>query len=389
MSTFDQAECGPDDCGPGGMGLGPMARYGPWLVLVWAPLLLATEMIPAVLEDRWLEAALCLVIATVYVLAIVTHHRGWRGRAAGSTPLVLVTVQGVLTGLAVVLAQDSGSVFLLPLLVAIAVSVVAPPRQAPALIGVVTLLSGAVALIAGWEAGLVAWLVVTTLLSGLGTFAMFRMGATVEELNRTRRELADAAVTAERMRFSRDLHDLLGHTLSVIVVKAEAIRRTAEADPAAASVHAAEIEQLGRSALVEVREAVAGYREGSLADELSRSAAALRAGGVYADVAPAPDDLDAATQSLLGWVVREGVTNVLRHADASRCRITVGFDGTRASVAVRDDGSGPGEIHAGSGLTGLAERVREHGGELSAGRNGTGFELRAEVPVGAGAGAPR
>src|SRR5690606_32879645 len=136
-----------------------------------------------------------------------------------------------------------------------------------------------------------SWLAIVTALSGIGTHVVHRLAATNVELSRTRRRLAEAAVNAERVRFSRDLHDLLGHTLSVIVVKAEAVRRLAEADPTAAAAHGTEIEALGRSALSEVRQAVAGYREGSLEDEISRAAAALRAGGVEPEIGHVPPGL--------------------------------------------------------------------------------------------------
>ena len=379
MTSSAASECGP----AGATGRGPLARFGPWLVLLWAPLVVLPALIPAVLEDRWADAGLYGAIGIAFVLAIVTFHRP-KGRTGTGAPFVLVVLQSVLTAAAVLTVGDSGTVFMLPPLLVIAVAVVTKPRLAPALIGVVTLLAAGAAMVSGWQGGTVVWLAVTTLLSGLGTYAMFRLGAMVEELDRTRRELADAAVTAERLRFSRDLHDLLGHTLSVIVVKAEAVRRLAEADPPAAAAHGADIEQLGRSALAEVRQAVAGYREGSLAEELSRGAAALRAGGVRSEITPAPHDLDSDTQALLGWVVREGVTNVLRHSGASSCRIAVGSDGSQATVAVTDDGKGAAtDDHTGSGLSGLAERVRDHGGRLTMGSDGTGFALRAEVPFGA------
>lgn len=374
-----------------------MARFGPWLVLAWLPLALPAALIPAVLEERWPEVALYAAVGSLFVLAVVTFHRPpvavvGRGpeaqRLGRAAPLVLAGLQAGLTVAALFLTEDTGSVFMLGPLLAIVVAVVTSPRLAPGVIAGATLLLVGAALLSGWEVTTAAWLGFTSLLSGFGTFAMHRLGATVAELDRTRGELADAAVAAERLRFSRDLHDLLGHTLSVIVVKAEAVRRLATADPEAAAVHGADIEQLGRSALTEVRQAVAGYREGSLADELARGAAALRAGGVRAEITPPPHDLDPDTEAVLGWVVREGVTNVVRHSGASSCRVEVVSHGGGASVLVADDGQGPGPTHTGSGLAGLAERVRAAGGRLTTTTTEPGFELRAEIPRAAAEGLP-
>lgn len=375
-------------CAPGAGRRAPLARVGPWLVLVWPPLLLGAHLVEAVRTGSWPGALLLLGVSAAFAATILLHHRPWSGEPASYGPTAGLLVQAALTASALSRAPDDGTglaFVLLPLLV-IAVGVVYP-RRAPVLIGLVTLATLVGGLLAGWPAGLTGWLCVITLLSGLGTFVVHRLAATVAELDRTRRELADAAVAAERLRFSRDLHDLLGHSLSVVVVKAEAIRRFAEADPAAAAQHGADIESLGRSALAEVREAVAGYRDGDLADELSRAAAALRAGGVRPEIEPAPAEVGGAAQEVLGWVVREGVTNVLRHSDARTCRIRLTADPDRAVLQVADDGRPApavepvaGEPTAGAGLTGLAERVRDVGGTFTAGPRETGFVLEAVVP---------
>lgn len=368
------------DCAPEGAAFRHhWARFGPLLALLWAPLLLAASLVPAVLEVRWPEDALYAAIGVFYVAAILTHHRSVGSRA----PLALVAAQGVLTVVAVVGADvaDRNAVLLLPALLAIAIAVVVSPSLTPGVLAVVAIVAGGLGLVAGWPVGLAALMGFITLLSGLGTHAMHRMAATTAELARTRRQLAEAAVAAERMRFSRDLHDLLGHTLSVVVVKAEVVRRLAESDPRAAAAHGADIERLGRSALAEVRQAVAGYREGGLADELSRAASALRAAGVRAEVAPAPAGLAPEMQAVLGWVVREGATNVVRHAAAHRCRIAVEADGSTARVLVEDDGTGAQGSLPGSGLLGLSERIREVGGALTVHGDGPGFVLEAEVPL--------
>jgi two-component system sensor histidine kinase DesK len=210
-----------------------------------------------------------------------------------------------------------------------------------------------------------------------------QMSRLIYELRTTRGQLAQSAVAEERLRFARDLHDLLGHTLSLIVVKAEVVRRLAERDPAAAAAQAADIEEVGRRALAEIREAVTGYREAGLTAELTRARSDLGAAGVKAFVRRTVDSLPGPTDALLAWVVREAVTNVVRHAVASECEIALYAEKDMVTLTVSDDGRGAAACF-GNGLTGLAERLSAVGGILHAGpRKGGGFRLTATVPVSA------
>ncbi|MFF5130121.1 sensor histidine kinase [Streptomyces syringium] len=232
----------------------------------------------------------------------------------------------------------------------------------------------------------IAW---GTGLSGLVAAALLNLFETVERLRATREELAHAAVERERLRFSRDLHDLLGHTMSVIVVKAEAVRRLAPRDLDAAVGQAADIEAVGRQALTEIREAVTGYREGSLTTELERARSLLDASGIATDIRQSGPPLPPQTAALLGWVVREGITNVVRHSAAARCAIEVRGEPDRVHLEITDDGRGVGSASAeaggakgGTGLKGLTERLAAAGGALAAGPDGKrGFRLVAELPV--------
>ncbi len=249
------------------------------------------------------------------------------------------------------------------------------------------------------------------------TAAIMSLSEAVRQLREAREELARRAVEEERLRFSRDLHDLLGHTLSVIVVKSEAARRLALADLDAALVQIGDIESVGRQALTEIREAVTGYREGSLSNDLDRAASVLRAAGIEPTVRRSGPPLAAQTEALLGWVVREAVTNAVRHSGAARCEISVDGSAERVRLRVWDDGRGsaagtPGPESAlmtpgtracddlpatpqaptptptptpdigGTGLKGLAERLAAAGGRLEAGPGPRGgFVVRAELPV--------
>lgn len=230
----------------------------------------------------------------------------------------------------------------------------------------------------------IAW---GTSLSGVVAATLLNFFETVTRLKATQEELAHAAVERERLRFSRDLHDLLGHTMSVIVVKAEAVRRLAPRNLEAALGQAADIEAVGRQALTEIREAVTGYREGSLATELDRARSCLDASGITTDIRQSGPPLPPQTAALLGWVVREGVTNVIRHSGADRCAIEVRGEPGRVHLEITDDGRGVGSDQGagstgGTGLKGLTERLAAAGGSLTTGPHSKrGFRLVAELPV--------
>jgi two-component system sensor histidine kinase DesK len=207
----------------------------------------------------------------------------------------------------------------------------------------------------------------------------------VRQLHNARAELAQAAVAEERLRFARDLHELLGHTLTLIVVKAQVVRRLAATDAVAAGAAGADIEQIGRKALVEVREAVTGYRERGFSDELDGARSALSGAGIEVSIETAGTPLPAIVDSVFGWAVREGTTNVIRHSGARHCVIAVRRAGDEATLEIRDDGQGGSPAGTGNGLRGLRERLAAAGGTLAAAPlPGGGFRLVATVPVAAG-----
>lgn len=194
--------------------------------------------------------------------------------------------------------------------------------------------------------------------------------AAMNALRATRDQMAQMAVERERSRVARDLHDILGHSLTVITVKSELAGRLIDVDPARARTEIGEVEALARGALADVRTTVAGYRGVTVAGELAAARAALDAAGIAAELPTATENVPAERRELAGWIVREGVTNVIRHAHASRCRVRLG----PRSVSVEDDGVGPasGAGTAGSGLIGLRERVEAAGGRLTLGRSELG-----------------
>ena len=192
-------------------------------------------------------------------------------------------------------------------------------------------------------------------------------------LAEAREENARLAIREERNRMARDVHDVLGHSLTVITVKAELAARLLEVSPERAKAEVEEVERLARDALADVRQAVAGFREISLPGELARARLSLTAAGIEADLPNAADSVPTDLRELCAWTLREGITNVIRHSGATTCRVSLDAQG----ITISDDGSGPQAGQPGTGLMGLSERadaagarmvtrvLRPHGFELS------------------------
>ncbi|MFF7353129.1 MULTISPECIES: sensor histidine kinase [Streptomyces] len=221
-------------------------------------------------------------------------------------------------------------------------------------------------------------------------FAMVGVGQlirTTVELRKARATVAHLAANEERLRLARDLHDLLGHSLSLITLKSELAGRMLPDHPDRAAQQVADIEQVSRQALVDVREAVTGYRRPRLAAELAGTHVALTAAGVTAEVPAEPDltDVPEEAASALAWALREAVTNVVRHSGADKCLVQLThrqtLDGPVLELCVEDNGSGGTNNGPGNGLTGLSERLEKVGGTLEAGRIRHGFRLVARVPA--------
>ncbi|MEU6812346.1 histidine kinase [Streptomyces sp. NPDC046831] len=354
--------------------------------------------------NPWIGIAGLLVFNSLYI------HVAFRAfckekREAASTRWALALMAAVTCGLA--LGYGGSWLLFFPLLGLAAGATLRGRWLGGSGIALSLVAGGVAAVHDGWDGINIAY---ATFVSTMVTAALLSLSEAVRELRAAREELARRAVERERLRFSRDLHDLLGHTLSVIVVKSEAARRLAHRDLEAALTQVTDIESVGRQALTEIREAVTGYREGSLSTELDRARSALAAAGIEAVVGRSGVPLSSRTEALLGWVVREAVTNAVRHSGATRCEISVDGTAERVRLTVTDDGTGaarppaagateaaspaPSAVPAasrwaggtgGTGLKGLTERLAAAGGSLRAGPSPRGgFTVAAELPGDAG-----
>lgn len=233
---------------------------------------------------------------------------------------------------------------------------------------------------------------VFTLIVGVGQIYYGERTRQNARLRRTQEEVERLAKTAERERIARDLHDLLGHTLSLVTLKAELAARLARKDPERAEQEMREVERIAREALAEVRQAVSGYRTADLATARVQAELALEVAGVHLEWQEDPpqgrrpvSDLPPQHEHVLALALREAVTNVVRHARALTCRVSISRDDQRVVLEVADDGRGSREaVASGSGLAGMRERVAALGGTVehpAGGISRAGTRLRVTLPL--------
>lgn len=319
-------------------------------------------------------------------LAVFEGRRGYR------YPLIL----GMTACIAVYLPIVGGGGLVMTVYLAVALTLLLRPVVSiPLVVAIAAVDTWLPAHIAWWQVTGPQWSTSTPVLFAAIAMHGIRAGTRNQaELRRANQEIERLAKEQERLRIARDLHDLLGHALTTITVKAELASKLAARDPTRAADEMAQVATLGRQALADVRATVAGYREVSLVTELAAARQVLAAAGIRAQLPASGDEVPGQLQELFGWVVREGVTNAVRHSGADHLRVTLG----PCSIEIVDDGRGRshspstsrgtptsgGIVRAGTGLAGLTERVRAAGGQLRAGpahpgEPRPGFRLRVDV----------
>jgi two-component system, NarL family, sensor histidine kinase DesK len=223
-----------------------------------------------------------------------------------------------------------------------------------------------------WIAGL--------LVGAMALYGSARLVGMADELHAARVELAELAIGRERLRVSRDLHDLLGQSLSAVSLKGDLAKRLLHRDPRAARAEIEGLTQVARDALRGMRAVAHDQHTVSLRTETDAAAALLSAAGIQARIDLDLPGLPEHVEPVFAWAVREGVTNVLRHSEATACRITAGRQDGRAWLEIVNDGARP-PTRGGSGLAGLGERARALSGSVSSGRTRDGrFRLAVELP---------
>lgn len=322
--------------------------------------------------------AAAAAFATAYLLLLWTHGRliGTLrldfplSRAYGLLGTMLLCALVMWWGLA---QHGSGAVIYLAVSAALAL----PARHAAAVVPLMAVSAYALSLLLpGWTGDF--YTATVALAAGFVMWGVKQIMARNLELVLLRAENERLVVEQERSRFGRDLHDILGHSLTVITVKAELARRLVDVDVDRARDELGDLERLSREALADVRRAVQGYREISLPGEIARARVGLAAAGIEHELPSSTDDVPAQVRELFAWAIREGVTNVIRHSRAQRCWVRL--DAKR--VTVRDDGRGQAENGPlGSGLTGLEERAAALGASVRCGDGSPhGFELEVVAP---------
>jgi two-component system sensor histidine kinase DesK len=365
-----------------------------WLICLLFPILALLQLRFALVDLLLVIGGLVIFVAS-YTWVMWSHPMHSARREPASIRRTLL-VPGGLTILALWLSVAYDSTFLWLLVGVSAITgVMLPARSAFVAVMVLTLLTLFASV--GIEGGIATsdWLHILPLVLlvrglGLDMIGLVRLASALREVHAARAELARMAVIEERLRVARDLHDLLGHTLSLITLKSELAGRLIETEPARAAHEIHEVERVARQTLREAREAVAGYRQPRLLSELDGARQLLEAAGIGCHITHTAGVLPVATDVVLGWTIREGVTNVIRHSRARHCTICVTCEMGSVRAEILDDGGQRNEPDAtqhgtGSGLTGLTERVRALGGQIEAGPRVTagasGFRLWVELPV--------
>jgi two-component system, NarL family, sensor histidine kinase DesK len=365
-----------------------------WLVCLLFPIFFLIQT-PLTLAHLLLALAGLVIFVITYTWFMWPHPLTHKVHQQSRFPMALIALAGLI-GLVLYLSLAYGGAFLwLFVGVSAVVGIILPLYSAFAAVVVLTLLTLTIGV--GLSGGLIRtdWLhliPLALLVRGLGLdmIGVARFSEALRELHAARGELARQAVIEERLRLARDLHDLLGHTLSLITLKSELAGRLMEKEPTRAAQEIQEIEREARQALREVREAVAGYRQPTLYSELEGACQILEAAGTICTIEHTAGVLPPAIDAVLAWAVREGVTNVIRHSRARRCVIRIRGENGKACIEVINDGYREQEPSSrrpkvSSGLSGLTERVTAYRGFVEAGpllfEGNSGYYLRVELPI--------
>lgn len=315
------------------------------------------------------------------IFRLYFYRRSWAFIYTASERRVL---RSLVVGTAIVLVFWQGNAWALTLVfAAITIVITALPLQAFTAVFQALIVITPILLLAPVETEMLVSVLAISFVLGMITASQLRHGGEIAELIEARYAESRVAAADERLRIARDLHDVLGHTLSLITLKSELANRLIGADPARAQQEMREVERIARSAMAEVRRTVAGERQPVLTSEIDAARQLLVSADidlqVDGDEKAFPDEIAA----LFAWSVREGVTNVVRHSRARRCTILLQNDRDIARLRILDDGPDTGVPGSGTGIPNLRERVKDMDGSLSFEimPNRLGHRLCLHVPI--------
>ena len=350
-----------------------------WLLFLESTVVAAGRLLPG--WRGWLGLLAVVGFAAAYLVAFLASRRRRRAGAATSpreAAVSLLPLVALAALLCVVVGQDGTATFVF--LAVASVLVLPRPGAVAAVLGLALLNEVTPLVVAGWQRQ--SSLTLAVVLAAFAMTGVLQVIARNRQLVEAQERNARLLVEGERTRFARDLHDVLGHSLTVVTAKAELARRLVHVDPERAEAELADLERLSRDALVDVRRAVEGYRDLTLPGELARARQALETARIHAELPGSTEMVPTAVRELFAWAVREGVTNVIRHSRARSCRVVIAPD----RLEVVDDGPGPlvttGGLEevGGHGLLGLRERAAPLGGSVVTETLDPGFRLAVVVP---------
>ena len=347
----------------------PRIGWTPYLWLFWLSSF-AFKWFFVPLEPVEIALALLTVLPFLWLYFDGYWHSG---------PRIFVNIAGILLIALIWTPFNGGAITFFIYAAAFIGRAARPPRAYACLAGIVALVAA-------------EWLVLDlsnfvllfggaiTVVIGTATIHSDELDRQDAALQLSQAEVRRLAAVAERERIGRDLHDLLGHTLSLITIKAELAAKLAARGEGRAEQEIREVERISRGALKEIREAVSGFRRADLDAELASARLACQAADIRLTVERPPLDMPEDQEAVLAMCLREAITNVVRHAGASRCRASLVRDGGWACLTVEDDGRG-GAIREGAGLAGMRDRVRQAGGEMKI-EAARGVTLTVRLPAG-------
>ncbi len=355
------------------MRLLPHDRDIGWTPYAWLIYIVPFALTPLI-DERQNNAAGYVLYSLAVVAYLVLYFRSYwvRGRE-----LVLVAAATLALGLAFwPVSLGAGAFFIYA---AGMIGLLESPRWAGRGVVAIALITIIEALILRRELWSASWPVVFVLIVGGINIHYSQVGRANARLRLAHEEIEHMAKLAERERIARDLHDLLGHTLSLVILKSELASKLAERDPERSREEIRDVERIAREALAEVRAAVSGYRTSGLDAEVQRAKKTLATAGVRLETDIAPRKLPPPQEAVLCLALREAITNIVRHSGARNCRLTIAGNDAICTLSIADDGRG-GNAPFGSGLSGMRERLDVLGGTLTrTGHDGT--TLNVTLPI--------